>query len=192
MAFAVSISSNRFSLTCGSTMVSRWLGSDATRLGRSTTEQHSGTHTTPARHRRRHWVSGHCRLHGQTPGLAAPGGNPRPVRLRRGEIAGPLRRNAALRSEPTQQRTGHESSGAGGTSTLFSQVLELELNGLTTAGRPPNTPAIKRLHAWTSTPGRFLTVTSEDEATEGYGQDPHDQAKNLTVLSSHAVRRERA
>ena len=73
----------------------------------------------------------------------------------------------------------------GGTSTLFSQVLELELNGGATAGaRPANAPAIKRLHAWTHAPGRLLTVGSQDEATEAYGQDlTHDQAASRTVLT---------
>ncbi len=72
----------------------------------------------------------------------------------------------------------------GGTSSLFSQVLELEFNdGLTGAARPANTPAIKRLHAWTSTPGRYVTLASQDEATEAYGQDfVHDQGASKTVL----------
>lgn len=73
----------------------------------------------------------------------------------------------------------------GGTSSLFSQVLELELNGgPTTAARPANAPAIKKLHAWTYTAGRFLTVASQDESMEAYGQDlVHEQAANKTTLT---------
>ena len=73
----------------------------------------------------------------------------------------------------------------GGTSGLFSQVLELELNGgPTAAARPANTPALKRLHAWTTTPGRYVTLASQDEATEAYGQDfVHDQASSKSVLT---------
>ena len=73
----------------------------------------------------------------------------------------------------------------GGTSSLFSQVLELELNGgPTAAARPANAPAIKRLHAWTYTAGRFLTVAAQDEAMEAYGQDlTHDQTASRTVLT---------
>ncbi len=73
----------------------------------------------------------------------------------------------------------------GGTSSLFSQVLELEFNGGPTGGaKPANSPAIKRLHAWTSTPGRILTLASQEEATEAYGQDlVHEQAASRTVLT---------
>lgn len=72
----------------------------------------------------------------------------------------------------------------GGASSLFSQVLELELNGgATTAARPANAPAIKKLHAWTYTAGRFLTVASQDEQMEAYGQDlVHEQAASRTTL----------
>lgn len=76
----------------------------------------------------------------------------------------------------------------GGTSTLFSQVLELELNGPAPAQQPAANAggrlAIKRLHAWTHTPGRFLTVASQDEAMQAYGQDlTHEQAAGRTVLT---------
>jgi hypothetical protein len=73
----------------------------------------------------------------------------------------------------------------GGTSSLFSQVLELEMNGgATAAARPANTPAVKKLHAWTYTAGRFLTVASQDELMEAYGQDlVHEQAANRTTLT---------
>ncbi|MCI0704240.1 MAG: hypothetical protein L0241_24545 [Planctomycetia bacterium] len=72
-----------------------------------------------------------------------------------------------------------------GTSSLFSQVLEIEFNGgLAGSSRPPGTPAIKKLHAWTSTPGRFLTLAAQDEAMEAYGQDlVHDQAASRTILT---------
>ncbi|MBN9118669.1 MAG: hypothetical protein J0I06_05855, partial [Planctomycetes bacterium] len=73
----------------------------------------------------------------------------------------------------------------GGQSSLFSQVLELELNGgPTAASRPANAPAIKKLHAWTYTTGRFLTVASQDDAMEAYGQDlVHEQAASRTTLT---------
>jgi hypothetical protein len=73
----------------------------------------------------------------------------------------------------------------GGLSTLNSQVLELELNGgATTANRPANAPPINRVHAWTYSPGRFLTVTAQDEATEAYGKDlVHDRAAQRTELN---------
>lgn len=71
-----------------------------------------------------------------------------------------------------------------GNSSLFSQVLELELNGgPTNASRPANSPAINKLHAWTYTPGRWLTIASETEAMQAYGQDlVHDQTTKRTVL----------
>lgn len=71
-----------------------------------------------------------------------------------------------------------------GNSSLFSQVLELELNGgPTNATRPANSPAINKLHAWTYTPGRWLTVTSETDLMQAYGQDlVHDQTAKRTVL----------
>ncbi|MBM3979464.1 MAG: hypothetical protein FJ304_04125 [Planctomycetes bacterium] len=73
----------------------------------------------------------------------------------------------------------------GGTSALYSQVLELEMNGgATGASRPANAPAFKRLHAWTYTAGRYLTITSQDDATEAYGQDlSHEQATGRTALT---------
>jgi hypothetical protein len=72
----------------------------------------------------------------------------------------------------------------GGLSTLYSQVLELELNGGPGAQRAPNAPVLKRLHAWTHTAGRFLTVSSQDDGMQAYGQDlVHEQAANRTVLT---------
>ncbi len=71
-----------------------------------------------------------------------------------------------------------------GASTLFSQVLEIEFNGgMTSGARRGDAPQVKRIHAWTSTPGRFLTVASENEASQAYGQDlVHEQGVNRTVL----------
>ena len=90
-----------------------------------------------------------------------------------------------------------------GIQTLFSQVLELEFSGSPTAppapklprpptprpGQPPPPPQegggrFKRLHAWTYTPGRFLTVSSETDQLEAYGQDLiHEQATDRTRLT---------
>jgi hypothetical protein len=72
-----------------------------------------------------------------------------------------------------------------GASSLFSQVLELELNGGPTAGaQPSGTPSIKKIHAWTYTPGRFLTLASHDESVQAYGQDlVHDPNARRTVLT---------
>lgn len=77
--------------------------------------------------------------------------------------------------------------------TLFSQVLELEFYGSSTdtpeqqpakPAKPTSTaaapgkekpagggPQFKRLHAWTYTPGRFLTISSDADQLEAYGQD---------------------
>ncbi|VTR92579.1 Uncharacterized protein OS=Planctomyces brasiliensis (strain ATCC 49424 / DSM 5305 / JCM 21570 / NBRC 103401 / IFAM 1448) GN=Plabr_1377 PE=4 SV=1 [Gemmata massiliana] len=90
----------------------------------------------------------------------------------------------------------------GGTSSLFSQVLELEFNGGPTgASRAVNTPAIKRLHAWVNAPGRFVTVASQEEtapttpsaaptlsSTQAYGRDlVHEQAVSRTILKGEPV-----
>jgi hypothetical protein len=77
-----------------------------------------------------------------------------------------------------------------GTSSLFSQVLELEFNGSPTGGaRPANAPAIKRLHAWASEPGRVVTLVSEDEAAQAYGRDlVHEQGASRTVLTGSPLR----
>jgi len=73
----------------------------------------------------------------------------------------------------------------GGLSTLYSQVLELELNGGPgSAPKAPNQPMVKRLHAWTHTAGRFLTVSSQDDGMQAYGQDlVHEQLAKRTVLT---------
>ncbi|HUR55640.1 MAG TPA: hypothetical protein VMZ71_16000 [Gemmataceae bacterium] len=92
----------------------------------------------------------------------------------------------------------------GGQNRLFSQVLEIEFNGPPTGpqakkdaakpnAKPDDGPTFKRLHAWTYTPGRFLTVSADGEqALEAYGQDlVHDPAANRTTLQGsplYAVR----
>ncbi len=91
-----------------------------------------------------------------------------------------------------------------GTQTLFSQVLELEFDGSPTGGNTPPvavpnavpTPTkpgeplapsgakFKRLHAWTYTQGRFLTVSSDGDQLEAYGQDLiHESATSRTQLT---------
>ncbi len=108
-----------------------------------------------------------------------------------------------------------------GMQTLFSQVLEIEFTGAPVGAPPPSpspgrpapggpgrpgssgslsgdTPAppsggkIKRLHAWTYTPARFLTVASDADQLEAYGQDlVHEQDTGRTFLTGaplYAVR----
>src|SRR5207237_633583 len=74
-----------------------------------------------------------------------------------------------------------------GVQTLFSQVLELEFSGpptgppappnlqprtgADTAPPPANSGRLKRLHAWTYTPGRVLSVLSEADELRAYGTD---------------------
>jgi hypothetical protein len=71
-----------------------------------------------------------------------------------------------------------------GVQTLFSQILELEFYETTTTATPPgeDEPAqpqadegtggrFKRLHAWTDTPGRIITLSSDADQLEAYGQD---------------------
>ena len=89
-----------------------------------------------------------------------------------------------------------------GVQSLFSQVLEIEFNGPPTGNQPakptpvktgaatpnPTAPAggprFKMLHAWTYTPGRFLTVSSDADQLEAYGQDlVHEQATEKTTLT---------
>ncbi|HEV3385078.1 MAG TPA: hypothetical protein VG097_09690, partial [Gemmata sp.] len=95
-----------------------------------------------------------------------------------------------------------------GVQTLFSQVLELEFNGSTNSAAeqpPPQKPKtaaqattankgspsssgggtqFKRLHAWTYTPGRFLTISSDSDQMEAYGQDlVREQAIERTQLT---------
>jgi hypothetical protein len=80
----------------------------------------------------------------------------------------------------------------GGQHRLFSQVLEIEFNGPPTGPQPaapgegaPESagPTFKQLHAWTHTPGRYLTVSAEGEELEAYGYDlVHEQDVNRTTL----------
>jgi len=57
---------------------------------------------------------------------------------------------------------------------------------------PPGGGRIKRLHAWTYTPARFLTVASDTDQLEAYGQDlVHEQDTGRTLLTGaplYAVR----
>lgn len=76
-----------------------------------------------------------------------------------------------------------------GTHRLFSQVLEIEFDGSPTGTPKPGSkaddgPGFKRLHAWTSTPGKTLTVSADgDQQLEAYGQDlVHDRATSRTTL----------
>lgn len=78
---------------------------------------------------------------------------------------------------------------------LFSQVLELEFFGPPTAG-PPAAPAdpkkppapgggptFKEMRAWSYTPGRDLTISSEEDRLEAVGVHlVHNQEKNQTTL----------
>jgi len=90
-----------------------------------------------------------------------------------------------------------------GTQTLFSQVLELEFDGSPTGNtapaaeptaepaKPTQTPSttpgaakFKRLHAWTYTQGRFLTISSDSDQLQAYGQDLiHESATSRTQLT---------
>ena len=90
-----------------------------------------------------------------------------------------------------------------GVQSLFSQVLEIEFNGPPTGNQPEkpvakpagtpasatdSTPAgnprFKKLHAWTYTPGRILTVSSDSDQMVAHGQDLiHEQAADKTTLS---------
>jgi hypothetical protein len=78
---------------------------------------------------------------------------------------------------------------------LFSQVLELEFHGSPTGGKgaeqpptgekvpPPSGPSFKKLHAWAYTPGRLISVESEEDRLTAFGFDLiHDQVKNATIL----------
>jgi hypothetical protein len=81
---------------------------------------------------------------------------------------------------PNDVRTTKVPARAGA-DTLFSQVLELELNGGATAGnRPAGAPPINKMHAWMTAAGRVLTIASTDEKMVAYGRD---------LLYERAVRR---
>ena len=76
---------------------------------------------------------------------------------------------------------------------LFTQILEIEFNGAPTGPQPatptPKAPSgggttFKRLNAWTTIPGQYITIHAEDERLEAYGQKlVHEQAKNETTLT---------
>ncbi len=70
-------------------------------------------------------------------------------------------------------------------SSLFSQVLELVFEGRPTSGTGTlSLPTINRLHAWTYTPGRLLTVTSQRDDMQAYGHDlVHDRRTQKTILT---------
>lgn len=90
-----------------------------------------------------------------------------------------------------------------GVQSLFTQVLELELDGgkpatpsaasTGVAKVPPRTdpvssqpppPRLRRLHAWTYTPGRILTVSSEADQLHATGIDlVHDTQQPKTTLT---------
>lgn len=78
---------------------------------------------------------------------------------------------------------------SGGQHNLFSEVLEIKFAGAPTAGPTPapakpaestSGPAFEKLHAWTTTPGRFLSFTMSSEPT---GQQPqaHPEGPNRRV-----------
>jgi hypothetical protein len=93
---------------------------------------------------------------------------------------------------------------AAGIQSLFTQVLELELEGgkattppsptgtaganvpprTASASAPPSTHRLRRLHAWTYTPGRILTVSSEADQLHATGIDlVHDAPQQKTTLT---------
>ncbi|MCX8140410.1 MAG: hypothetical protein N3E46_12085 [Gemmataceae bacterium] len=93
---------------------------------------------------------------------------------------------------------------AAGIQSLFTQVLELELEGgkpaasppaagtavanvpprTAPASAPPSTHRLRRLHAWTYTPGRILTVSSEADQLHATGTDlVHDAQQQRTTLT---------
>ena len=99
-----------------------------------------------------------------------------------------------------------------GLQTLYSQVLEIEFNGSavgasepqsaknakpvpvpTPGGKPPapgtgGGPQFKRLHAWTYTPGRFLTISSDSDQLVAYGQDViREQSTEMTQLTGYPL-----
>jgi hypothetical protein len=82
--------------------------------------------------------------------------------------------------------------------SLFSQVLEIEFNGAPTGNQPappPGPPSaasapaaagprFKKMHAWTYTPGRVLSLLSETDHLTATGQDlVHEQAAEKTTLT---------
>lgn len=89
----------------------------------------------------------------------------------------------------------------GGAQRLFSQILEIEFDGPPTGGQPagspkPGTPpgptrtgpadggpAVKTLRAWVEAPERYVTISSEPDKMEAWGQHLiHDRASNTTTF----------
>lgn len=88
-----------------------------------------------------------------------------------------------------------------GTQRLFSQFLELEFNGSpvgTEPAKPGAKPAasggssFKQLRAWAEMPGRFVTLSSEPDRLEAFGQyllyDRGTETTKLRGLPLYAVR----
>ena len=93
-----------------------------------------------------------------------------------------------------------------GRQRLFSQVLEIEFDGPAAGPKPdtppakpgdppkpaPAGPGFKRLHAFAYTPGRLITLSSDEDRLEAFGQDlVHEQAAGVTTLTGsplHATR----
>jgi hypothetical protein len=77
-----------------------------------------------------------------------------------------------------------------GTQRLFSQILELEFGRFSPVGAEAGkgspastTVGFKKLRAWTETPNRFVTLSSESDRLEAYGQYLlHDKEKETTSL----------
>ena len=115
-----------------------------------------------------------------------------------GPFAYDVERNVARfdvlpQANPTLLNDVHvtRTAAKGGQNRLFSQVLEIEFNGPATGPQPPanksaadqSGPTFKKLHAWTHTPGRYLTISSEGDELEAYGFDlVHEQDANRTTL----------
>jgi hypothetical protein len=73
-----------------------------------------------------------------------------------------------------------------GTQRLFTQVLEIEFLG-SPVGSDPKKPqeslGLKQMRAWAEAPGRFVTLTSEADRLEAYGQLlVHDKPTETTTL----------
>src|SRR5207253_8110670 len=99
----------------------------------------------------------------------------------------------------------HRISPLAGTQQLFSQFLELEFNG-SPVGAEPNKPpmpaatppaasggtSFKRLRAWAEMPGRLVTLSSEPDRLQAYGQyllyDKETETTSLRGLPLTAVR----
>ena len=100
----------------------------------------------------------------------------------------------------------------GGRQRLFSQVLEVEFDGPPVGQGPPKPadpkepkkpdpgkptppagPGFKRLHAYAYSPGRYITVSAEDDRLDAYGQDlVHEQASEVTILTGAPLHVNRA